>query len=242
MPVISSLSSWLSSSLVLAAVAAGGDAPAPAACAVGTHTTLAVEILERPRVPRHDESIGNDRLVLRGADGKKVFSEDTHDAHWLCLGFDRGKGRYLVGGYQEQGTWLVLGPILYLAEDAKGGGKRLEESAFSRQELMAMSSLTSPSGRYVAFVGGVGVIDGLYVLDTEADTIRRVGKAPAPPPLGDDFTCDETFRWGSCWVGAYAPLEPEVLRFDGDDTLVVTYGHDTHRRRAPKRTTQRIKL
>jgi hypothetical protein len=224
--------------LLLALLAAAPPAGVGAPCATGARTTLNVEVLERPTIPRHDESIGRERLVLRARDGKTLFSDETRDGRWMCLGFDRAKGRYLVGGYQEEGTWLVLAPVTYLAED----GTKLEESEFSRKEYMAMASLTSPSGRYVAFVGGVGVIDGLYVLDTEADTIRRVGKAPAPPPLGDDFTCDETFRWGSCWVGAYAPLEPEVLRFDGDDTLVVTYGHDTHRRRAPTRTTQRIKL
>jgi hypothetical protein len=232
MPVISSVAAWL----VLAAVP-GGAPPAP--CAVGTRTTLAVQVLSRPQIARHDESIGDDRLVLRGPDGKTLFSQELKDGHWMCLGFDRVKGRYVVGGYQEQGTWLVLGPVLYLAE----GGKRLEDSDFSRKEFMAMSSLTSPSGRYVAFVGGVGVLDALYVLDTETDMIRKLGKAPAPPPLGDDdFTCDEPFGWGSCWVGAYTTLEPDVLRFEGDDTLVVTRGHDTAKRRSSKRTTQRYKL
>jgi hypothetical protein len=219
-----------------AAVAA---TPAAAPCATGARTTLSVEVLERPSVPRHDESIGRERLVLRARDGKTLFHDETHDGRWMCLGFDRAKGRYLVGGYQEEGTWLVLASMTYLAED----GTRLEESEFSRKEYMAMASLTSASGRYVAFVGGVGVIDGLYVLDAETDTIRKVGKAPAPPPLADDgFDCDEEFRWGSCWVGAYAPLEPEVLHFEGDDTLVVTRGHDSRRQRGKTRTTQRFKL
>lgn len=221
---------------LLVLLAAG--APASAHCAVGAHTTLDVEVLERPATPRHDENIGRDRLVLRAADGKTTFKDDTSDGHFMCLGYDRAKGRYVVGVYQEAGVWLVLSSIQYLPEDKP----RFEPSEFARKEYLALASVTSPSGRYVAFVGGVGVADALYVLDTEADTIRRLGRAPAPPPVGDDFECDEPFRWGTCWADAYKPFEPAIVHFDGDTTLVISRGHDTPKRRASRRAEQRVKL
>jgi hypothetical protein len=226
--------------LALALLAAAASAPPPAHCAVGAHTTLDVEVLDRPRVPRHDGSIGRDRLVRRGPKGKEIFEKDTREGQWKCLGYDRAKARYIVGVYQEVGVWLVVSGIYSLAED----GTQLEPTAFSRQRYLAMTWLTSPSGRYVAFVGGLDFPDGLYVLDTEADTVRHLGRPPAPPPLGDDddFDCDEPFGWGSCWVGDYQPLEPKVLRFDGDATLVITRGHDTPKRRAKKRVEERVRL
>lgn len=206
-------------------------------CAVGAHTILAVEILERPRMLHHEQSIGRDRLVLRTRDNKTTFSKETTEGHWRCLGYDRVKGRYLVGLYHEVGAWLVVSPIFYLAEDEP----RLEPSAFSRKQYLALASVASPSGRYLAFVGGVGGVDGLYVLDSETDTVRRVGSAPAPAPV-PDFACDEPFEWGTCWADGYEPLEPAVLHFDGDDTLCVSRGRDTHKRRAKKRVVQRVKL
>jgi hypothetical protein len=208
-------------------------------CAVGAHTTLDIEVLERPKFPMHDQSIGRDRLVLRSLDGKSLFAKETDDGQWRCLGFDQAKHRYLIGFHSEVGAWLVLSSIVYLAED----GKELAASAFSRKSFLALTTLTSPRGRYVAFVGGIHVADGLYVLDTATDAIRRLDRPPAPPPLGDDdFSCPDRFEWGSCWADGYATLETDIWHFEGDDTLVVTRGKDSARRRAKKRTVHRYKL
>jgi hypothetical protein len=226
---------------LLVLLAADAPAPAPAHCAVGARSTLDVEVLDRPATPRHDENIGRDRLVLRDADGKARFKDETSDGHFVCLGYDRAKARYLVGVYQEAGVWLVLSSIQYLPEDA-ANGPHFEPSVFAKKEYVALASVTSASGRYLAFVGGVGVADALYVLDTESDTIRRIGRAPAPPPVSDGFECDEPFRWGTCWADAYKPFEPAIVHFDGDAVLVISRGHDTPKRRATRRAEQRVKL
>ncbi|MES1207513.1 MAG: hypothetical protein ABUS79_16375, partial [Pseudomonadota bacterium] len=99
----------------------------------------------------------------------------------------------------------------------------------------------SPDGHYVAFVGGIGGVDGVYVLDTSRDTIRRLGPAPAPPPV-HGFESDEPFDWGTGWADGYGAIEPSVLRFEAPDVLVATYGRDTPKARAKKRTVRRFKL
>jgi hypothetical protein len=211
------------------------------ACSEGQASRLAIEVVARPRIPRHDQNIGKDALVLTAkggaTDGKELLRKSMDDAHLHCLGFSEAARRHLLGIEGEQGAWMVLGSILYIAET----GGPLVPSAFNRKELMALASLTSPRGRYVAFVGGRHVIDGLFVLDTQTDQIRRLGKPPAPPP-DPDWSCQEPFGWGSCWADGYVTLEPTVLRFESEDVLVVSYGKDTGHHRAKQRTVRRFRL
>jgi hypothetical protein len=212
-------------------------AAAPDGCPAGTRTTMAIEVVSRPEFPRHDQNIGGDRVVVRARDGQVVFSRAVDDGHLLCLGFaDSPPGRYLVGVIGEVGAWLVLRSVLYLGED----GSALRPSAFSDGGFLALAAIASPHGRFVAFIGGKDQVDGLYVLDVARNQVRRLGAPPAPPPL--DFECDDRFGWGTCWADGYTAIEPAVLRFENDQTLVATYGRDTHRARAKQRRTKRFKL
>lgn len=215
-----------------AASGAGGDCPS------GTQTTLAIEVVSRPNILRHDENIGSDRVVLRSDEGKEVYSHTVNDGHLLCLGFvATSPGRYLVGSVGEQGTWMVLGAVSYLGED----GSPLRASAFTKLRFLALTAVSSPRGSFVAFIGGrEGDVDGLYVLDTGKDEIRRLGDPPAPPPV--DFDCDDAFQWGTCWADGYTAIDPAVMRFEDESTLVVTYGRDTHTARAQHRRVRRFKL
>jgi len=206
-------------------------------CSEGKTSRLAVEIVSRPRIPRHDQNIGKDALVLTTKEGKELLRESVDDAYLHCLGFSENGGRHLLGIEGERGAWMVLGAILYVAET----GGPLVPSAFDREDFLALASLTSPKGRYVAFVGGHQGIEGLFVLDTQTDRIRRLGKPPAPPPT-PDWTCEEAFGWGSCWSDAYITLEPQILRFQSEDVLVVSYGKDTGHHRAKQRTVRRFRL
>jgi hypothetical protein len=206
-------------------------------CSEGKTSRLAVEMVSRPRIPRHDENIGKDALVLTAKDGKELLRKSVDDAHLHCLGFSEAAGRHLLGIEAERGAWMVLASILYVAET----GGSLVPSALDRGDFLALASLTSPKGRYVAFVGGHQGIDGLFVLDTQTDQIRRLGKPPAPPPV-PDWSCDERFGWGSCWADGYVTLEPNILRFENEDILVVSYGKDTGHHRAKQRTVRRYRL
>jgi hypothetical protein len=206
-------------------------------CSEGKTSRLAVVMVSRPRIPRHDENIGKDALVLTTKDDKELLRESVDDAHLHCLGFSEAGGRHLLGIEGERGAWMVLGSILYVAET----GGPLVPSAFDRGDFLALASLTSPKGRYVAFVGGHQGIDGLFVLDTQTDQIRRLGKPPAPAPI-PGWSCDEPFGWGSCWADGYVTLEPDILHFESEDVLVVSFGKDTGRHRAKQRTVRRFHL
>jgi len=207
------------------------------ACSEGKASRLAVAIVSRPEIPMHDQNIGKDALILTTKDGKELLRESVDDAYLHCLGFSEPAGHHLLGIEGERGAWMVLGSILYVAET----GGPLVPSAFDREDFLALASLTSPKGRYVAFVGGHQGIDGLFVLDTQTDRIRRLGKPPAPPPV-PGWSCDEPFGWGSCWSDAYATLEPKIVHFESEDVLVVSYGKDTGRHRAKQRTVRRFRL
>jgi hypothetical protein len=206
-------------------------------CSEGKASRLAIAIVSRPRIPRHDENIGEDALVLTAKDGKELLRKSVDDAHLHCLGFSEAGGHHLLGIEGERGAWMVLGSILYVAET----GGPLDPSAFDRGNFLALASLTSPKGHYVAFVGGHQGVDGLFVLDTQTDRIRRLGKPPAPPPV-PDWSCDERFGWGSCWSDGYVTLEPSILHFEREDILVVSYGKDTGHHRGRQRTVRRFRL
>jgi len=225
--------------LMLTGVAEAGTFDAPAVCPPGRETQLEIRALERPRFLMHDKSVGRDKLILRrtGPDAREIFSLELNDGRWTCLAIDRGEGRYVVGAFGEVGAWIVLRSVSYLRESAP----KLQDSGFTRGNYMALASVASSDGRYLAFVGGEGNIDGLYVLDTRHDVVRRLGAPPAPPPVAD-FQSDERFDWGTGWAGGYLVLEPSVLRFEGTDVVIATYGRDTHKARAKKRVVRRFKL
>jgi hypothetical protein len=206
-------------------------------CSEGKQSRLSVEPLRRPKMLRHDQNIGADALVLASKGGKELFREEVDDAYLQCLGFNEEAGVHLVGTVGERGAWMVLGAISYLSE----AGGPLRSSAFDREEFLALSSLTSSKGRFVAFVGGHLSVDGLFVLDTLTDKVRRLGNPPLPPPT-QGWSCEERFGWGSCWADGYVELEKAVMHFEGEDVLVVSYGKDTGRRRATERSVRRFRL
>jgi len=94
----------------------------------------------------------------------------------------------------ERGAWLPLGAIHYLRED----GISFEPSAFDRLGYLAMTVVTSPSGRYIVFIGGQNITGTLYVLDIERDVVKELGPAPAPPPnaLARDICKGRAIRVG----------------------------------------------
>lgn len=207
----------------------------------GSRTRLEIQRMDVPPVLRHDQPIGRSRLVLRdAASGKTVFSGDF-EGHWFCIGFNKTAHRYVLGGVFERGAWLPLSAIGYLRED----GGAVEPSAFTRQDYLAMASQADENNRYIAFIGGNLVVDGLYVMDVEKDTVRKLGAAPAPPPLPADsieICRGERFGWGECGADGYKALDEGVVRFRPGNVLEVSYGRDNARTRAKKRHVRRFEL
>ena len=224
----------------------------------GTETTLEVVRVSYPADPQRHAI---DVFTLRTLNGKPfrgkgtyafwrqtyIYGRDkTHhhalfNAFWTCLGFDPGMRRYLFGmvliGAAGRSELLT---VEYLREDGTPPVLSIFQGGGASSNYFAFASLVSPLGHRLAFVGGHGggAADGLYVLDTRTDQIQRVADPPDVPPAANP---GHEPRW-SCCGGAYTQLEPSIVRFEDEETLVVTYGTDTARAGAKGRTTKRFML
>ena len=174
-------------------------------------------------------------LAVVGRDGKEVWSTRLTNASWVCLGFDVQAKRYLIAQRMSVRRPFIYG-IAYLSEE----GLKSDSAAGGdfAKSLDAFAIVVSPLGRHVAFVGGPdGVVDGLYVLDTQRDEVHRLSDPPPPPP----GSCDEQFGW-ACGDHDVGTLGPSILRFTDEDTVVVTYERDGRSARAKARTTKTFTL
>jgi len=223
--------------LIFSLISTSGNATE---CVKGTRTILQISRINVPSLPRHGQTIGQSRLVLRSEPGGEILLSKEYEGNWFCIGFDRNIKTYVIGGIFELGAWLPLGSIQYLHED----GSLFEPSAFDRLGYLAMTVVTSHSGRYIVFIGGQKTAGTLYVLDIERDVVKELGPAPAPPPnaLARDICKGEPFEWGTCWGDRYVEMDAGIISFKSEDVLDVSYGDDSARARAKKRSIRRFKF
>jgi len=171
--------------------------------------------------------------VLRDKASGQVIKAEALSSEWRCLGYAAADGRYLLGGIGPSGAWRPLTSLRYL--DEKTG--ELLPSVLDKHYFVVAVAIVSPQGRYVAFLGGHVSVQ-LYLLDTRRNTLRKLADdVPLPPP---DRQARETcrgipFAWGECWGDRYMELERDVLAFESETRLRVSYGADTPKRRAAKR-------
>lgn len=162
-------------------------------CPKSTQTRLQYRLINTPAITRLDQSIGQTRFILKSdADGATRFAQ-IYEGRRFCLGFNQVTKNYLLGGIFQIGAWLPLGSIQYLHETTH----TVTASIFERQGYLANAAIVSPNGRYIAFIGGQQSTGQLYLLDTQTDTIKKLGPAPAPPPVTDSFSSEEPFEWGT---------------------------------------------
>ncbi len=205
--------------------------------ATGTTTRLAVTS-SRMSVAM-DAPDPDTTLELRAAAGGQLVVQLHWSEEWQVLAFDLATHTYVLGEIATHGAWRVLDAIRYL--DERGGTR---DGRFAADHLVALSSAASAGGDYVAFVAQADKaptrdIFRLYLLDVAADTLRMLGRAPAPPPLDDPAACTSApWVWGDLQaVAFYEPMDAVALRIDGDKVRA-RYGADTCRARAKQRTTQ----
>ena len=204
-------------------------------CAKGKTTTLQLTRLNEPKFYRLDQSIGQSQFILLKQD--KTLFEQTVEGRWFCFGFNAQTNTYMVGGIAQTGAWLPLLSINYLKED----GTEFIASKFNRDDYLANAAIISPKGRYIAFIGGKRSTGELYVLDTQTDSIKHLGKAPLPPPV-ENFSSEEDFAWGTGWADGFVELEKNVFSFKSEQQLQVSYGKDSSQARAKKRQVRLFKL
>jgi hypothetical protein len=211
-----------------------------AECIKGTRTCLKISRINVPSVPRHGQTLGQTRFVLYSEPGGEELLNKVFDDNWFCISFIKNTNTYVVGGIYESGAWLPLQSIQYLREN----GRSFEPSAFDRLGYLALTMVTSPSGRYIVFIGGQDRADALYVLDIERDIVKKLGPAPSPPPneLARDMCKGKPFKWGTCWGDGYVEMDTGILRFKSEDVLEVSYGKDRPSARAKIRRVRRFKL
>ena len=228
---------YLAILLSLALLAAASDA---VECAKGTRTNLEYAIANVPMFPQMDQSIGQTRFILRSKPHGEIVSSPEFDGRWFCFGYNVPTHFYVIGGISQKGAWLPLRSIRYLSED----GSLSRPSAFDRLGYIALSAVTSPAGRYIVFIGGRDAADGLYVLDTKRDLVRKLGPTPLPPPNTDvsEICSDQPFEWGGCWADGYIEMDTGILRFKSETVLEVKYGKDGPSARAKKRRIRNYRL
>ena len=206
----------------------------PVKCATGTATYL--EEGGRARSMEMDGPEGESRFLLRSKTNAAVLWKDDLSDSWLCLGYNSVSGDYVLAGMHTQGASEPIDEIVYVSEKMPA----IRASAFTQEIYRAFAILLSPSGRYLIFVGGKTRNNGLFAIDTQTDKIRRLGEAPAPPPLAPEALAnvDGGDQWG--WdipAASLRTVEPDILRFDGDAILKASSwcGKDTFRSRAKQR-------
>jgi hypothetical protein len=213
---------------------AAQSTPAPplkiplAACASSDSTVLLSGGVARS--PGHNGSVGKADFALRD----KTTNADLWKAQYLgeamCFGFNAARKVYVIGVHKQHGIGARITDVRYLQES----DRKVTASAFDRKELEAFAAVPSPDLRYIAFIAMDNNDTALFVLDTLKDTLKKIGKAPLPPPLTSTERAyvkahPETLEEGPWeWMG---PLR-DVPQ---DDVLHVTYGEDTPFERAHKR-------
>jgi hypothetical protein len=187
------------------------------------------------------------RLVLSSRTPGRKAQELVWEGDWDVLVFATGPKAYVLRQFATVGAWRGIVAVRYLSES--GASK---ESRAVGEQFFAVTDVASSEGNSVAFVAQTktpAVATGfhLYVLDVVKDSLRDLGRPPAPPPVDPDAS-DALCRgkgavsWGDSELGgAYTPMDDGILVFE-PGVLKVSFGADTCARRAAKRTIRTIPL
>jgi hypothetical protein len=197
------------------------------------------------RHPRHDTDFGSTSIEIESTTPGGPPSQTTSkEGQWRILVYAEGIGVYVLGGIFERGACLPLDVLVYVDEHT---GK-WRDSYVSDTRWMAMAAVPSPGGRFIALIADAEDSDKgfeLEVLDTTTDTLIRVGKAPLPPPMQGDYAdfCPRSGRAG--WIDptdSFVDMDPGIIKFIDEQTIAVSYGHDSCRRRARQRHLEKWNL
>lgn len=220
--------------LLAEARAAESPPPEMRVCLEGGRTRLRIGS-SRPPQRRHDEDVAGDTVLeLAPKDGAGPVVRWSLPQSLDCVGFEPGKGFYVLDGAWEKGAVSAVRGFWYWPESAP----KPVESKFQAAGQDALIRLWSPDYRYLVFVNTAGK---LGALSTELDRVVILGAAPAPPPMGGpgaDLLASgqyEKFDWEFFAEQGAGTLEPEILALEGGRVLKASDGADTVSARAKER-------
>jgi hypothetical protein len=196
----------------------------------GQTARLKIDLKE---MPRHDASNGAVVMRLESAADHRAILTKTMEGTWRVLAYVPSARMFVLGGQFEVGAWLPLDVVSYL--DEKTGALR---PARHNEDWMALAAVPSPDGRFIAFVGArADEYFRLELLDTVNDALYELGQPPAPPPDPQRTTKGEGHDWD--WgdpIDGMTDMDAGIITFPDDHTLRVSFGRDTFRARAKRRT------
>lgn len=237
------VSSLLVLSVQVDSALASGDAapasPVPLTQPCASAATL-LELRGIPREARHGGKQGEAHFVLKARSNGAVLWKAGMPGEGICFGFDAGRRAYVVGIRKEHGIGIRLTSIFYVDEV-----RHLQrESAFNRRGIEAFAVVPGPDLHHLALLAIERNETHLFVLDVRKDTLRRLGRAPAPPPLTPQErrfvqehpgTVEGPWEWMASLRDSYMDLDPGIVAFDGNARLRASYGVDSATRRSPQR-------
>lgn len=202
-------------------------------------TYIEVFVTERPV---YDKSFGQTLIeVVSEKDGQLVESFALEGV-WHDLGYLKEKKRYVLAGEFQAGAWSPLRKLAYIDEEFV-----LKYSNELPEHWMAFAAITSSGLKYIAFVGQ----EEVTVLNAGTDTLKVAGRSPSPPPVDKDL-CWEGIKtsgkaagrweWGNFCADGYREMDEGIITFPSEDVLMISYGRDTYKKRATKRTYKKINL
>lgn len=186
-----------------------------------------------PLFLQHDSNNwGHTKFSLVDAQNKSIWTKELN-GQFSCLGYSRARKAYVIQQIAERISVPSIRGLSYIAESKPS----IQLSSFTAGKYDAATVLTDHDLAHLAFIGtrNLGMCS-LYIIDTAHDRITRLGAPPAPPPMtkSDVEAGKQCYQWG--WEGeGLSDLEPGIWRFDGQ-SLKVSYGKDTCRHRAKKRS------
>ena len=199
------------------------------------------------KAPEYDGDGGAVRIEVRSEDGKrKVKTLSLSPGIWLCLAYSRPGKAYVLGRVLQKGVAQPVVRLEYLDEDtwtirnsknsSNWGSDKLDDK--TDNHFSAVTSVSSPDGRYVAIIGDFYRDTGnLMALDTVRDSLIVLGEPPAPPPgSATGVQKESNFTWhGGGPSDGYLYMDSGILVFTSTGTLRVSYGNDTPKQRATER-------
>lgn len=215
-------------------------------CARGASTILRSGGVSRSQ--RHNGNSGEAHFVLESKTTGAVLWKDEYVGEGVCLGYNPDRGVYIIGSRRARGIGVRLTEVRYIDESRP----RSRSSAFNRQDIEAFSAVASPRLWYVAFIAIEENDISVFVLDARRDTLKKIGKAPLPPPLSPDELAyvklhPEVLQEGQwAWMGSfrdsYMQLDSGIIEFHDNEILRISYGADTPYARSPKRDMINVRL